>query len=37
MALSKGIINAAGIVGESNLNDLQQRVEKAVFGYLDLD
>ncbi|HCU0825034.1 TPA: TetR/AcrR family transcriptional regulator [Acinetobacter baumannii] len=37
IALSKGIINAAGIAGESNLNDLQQRVEKAVFGYLDLD
>ncbi|MBW3035078.1 TetR/AcrR family transcriptional regulator, partial [Acinetobacter baumannii] len=32
MALSKGIINAAGIAGENNLNDLQQRVEKAVFG-----
>ncbi|EHU1924301.1 TetR/AcrR family transcriptional regulator [Acinetobacter baumannii] len=37
MALSKGIINAAGIAGENNLNDLQQRVEKAVFGYLYLD
>ncbi|OAM07678.1 TetR family transcriptional regulator [Acinetobacter baumannii] len=37
IALSKGMINAAGIAGESNLNDLQQRVEKAVFGYLDLD
>ncbi|SSO37238.1 TetR/AcrR family transcriptional regulator [Acinetobacter nosocomialis] len=36
IALSKGIINAAGIAGESNLNHLQQRVEKAVFGYLDL-
>jgi hypothetical protein len=36
IALSKGMINAAGIVGESDLNDLQQRVEKAVFGYLDL-
>ncbi len=31
------MINAAGIVGESDLNHLQQRVEKAVFGYLDLD
>lgn len=31
------MINAAGIAGESNLNDLQQRVEKAVFGYLDPD
>ncbi|MDC5514914.1 TetR/AcrR family transcriptional regulator [Acinetobacter baumannii] len=37
IALSKGIINAAGIAEESDLNDLQQRVEKAVFGYLDLD
>ena len=37
IALSKGMINAAGIVGESNLNHLQQRVENAVFGYLDLD
>lgn len=36
IALSKGMINAAGITGESDLNDLQQRVEKAVFGYLDL-
>ncbi|MFX6608852.1 TetR/AcrR family transcriptional regulator, partial [Acinetobacter baumannii] len=27
---------AAGIAGESDLNHLQQRVEKAVFGYLDL-
>ncbi|NUE94496.1 TetR/AcrR family transcriptional regulator [Acinetobacter seifertii] len=36
IALSKGMINAAGIVGESDLNDLQQRVERAVFGYLDL-
>ncbi|HAV5967238.1 TPA: TetR/AcrR family transcriptional regulator [Acinetobacter baumannii] len=37
IALSKGMINAAGIAGESDLNDLQQRVENAVFGYLDLD
>ncbi len=37
IALSKGMINAAGIAGENDLNDLQQRVEKAVFGYLDLD
>ncbi|MEQ1065570.1 TetR/AcrR family transcriptional regulator [Acinetobacter sp. XH1741] len=36
IALSKGMINAAGIAGESDLNYLQQRVEKAVFGYLDL-
>ncbi|HEE6563133.1 TetR/AcrR family transcriptional regulator [Acinetobacter baumannii] len=36
IALSKGMINAAGIAGESDLNDLQQRVEKAVFGYLNL-
>ncbi|MCY1186447.1 hypothetical protein D9M73_273230 [compost metagenome] len=36
IALSKGMINASGIVGESDLNHLQQRVEKAVFGYLDL-
>lgn len=36
IALSKGMINAAGIAGESDLNQLQQRVEKAVFGYLDL-
>ncbi|WP_151828388.1 TetR/AcrR family transcriptional regulator [Acinetobacter oleivorans] len=36
IALSKGMINAAGIAGESDLNHLQQRVEKAVFGYLDL-
>ncbi|MDN8229005.1 TetR/AcrR family transcriptional regulator [Acinetobacter baumannii] len=36
IALSKGMINAAGIVGESDLNHLQQRVEKAVFGYLEL-
>lgn len=37
IALSKGMINAAGIAGESDLKNLQQRVEKAVFGYLDLD
>ncbi|MDR6797839.1 TetR/AcrR family transcriptional regulator [Acinetobacter calcoaceticus] len=36
IALSKGMINAAGIAGESDLNYLQQRVEKTVFGYLDL-
>lgn len=36
IALSKGMINAAGIAGESDLKKLQQRVEKAVFGYLDL-
>lgn len=36
LALSKGMINAAGMAGESDLNDLQQRVEKAVFGYLGL-
>lgn len=36
IALSKGMINAAGIAGESDLNRLQQRVEKAVLGYLDL-
>ncbi|MBO1281667.1 TetR/AcrR family transcriptional regulator [Acinetobacter nosocomialis] len=37
IALSKGMINAAGIAGESDLNNLQQRVEKAVLGYLDLN
>ncbi|MDC5595993.1 TetR/AcrR family transcriptional regulator [Acinetobacter baumannii] len=36
IALSKGMINAAGIAGEGDLKNLQQRVEKAVFGYLDL-
>ncbi|WP_407545624.1 TetR/AcrR family transcriptional regulator [Acinetobacter baumannii] len=36
IALSKGMINAAGIAGESDLNDLQQRVEKAVFGCLKI-
>lgn len=36
IALSKGMINAAGIAEENDLNYLQQRVEKAVFGYLDL-
>ncbi|WP_252060423.1 TetR/AcrR family transcriptional regulator [Acinetobacter sp. AHP123] len=36
IALSKGMINVAGIAGESDLNHLQQRVEKAVFGYLNL-
>ena len=36
IALSKGMINAAGIAGESDLNHLQQRVERAVFGYLEL-
>ncbi|AZC01081.1 TetR/AcrR family transcriptional regulator [Acinetobacter pittii] len=36
IALSKGMINTAGIAGESDLNGLQQRVEKAVFGYLGL-
>lgn len=36
IALSKGMINAAGIAGERDLNHLQQRVEKAVFGYLEL-
>ncbi|MGN2485689.1 TetR/AcrR family transcriptional regulator [Acinetobacter calcoaceticus] len=36
IALSKGMINAAGIAGESDLKKLQQRVEKAVFGYLEL-
>ena len=37
IALSKGMINAAGIAGENDLNHLQQRVEKAVFGYLGLN
>lgn len=37
IALSKGMINTASIAGESDLENLQQRVEKAVFGYLDLD
>ncbi|MCZ1179646.1 TetR/AcrR family transcriptional regulator [Acinetobacter pittii] len=36
IALSKGMINAAGMAGESDLNHLQQRVGKAVFGYLEL-
>ncbi|MFV5480192.1 TetR/AcrR family transcriptional regulator [Acinetobacter baumannii] len=36
IALSKGMINAAGIAGESDLENLQLRVEKAVFGYLEL-
>ncbi|MFW6498677.1 TetR/AcrR family transcriptional regulator [Acinetobacter baumannii] len=36
IALSKGMINAAGIAGEGDLNNLQQRVEKAVFGYLKI-
>ncbi|EPK5416505.1 TetR/AcrR family transcriptional regulator [Acinetobacter baumannii] len=36
IALSKGMINAAGIAGEGDLKNLQQRVEKVVFGYLDL-
>jgi Transcriptional regulator len=36
IALSKGMINAADMAGESDLNHLQQRVEKAVFGYLNL-
>lgn len=36
IALSKGMINAAGIAGESDLRNLQQRVEKALFGYLEL-
>lgn len=36
IALSKGMINTAGIAGESDLENLQQRVEKAVFGYLEL-
>lgn len=36
IALSKGMINAAGIAEESDLKNLQQRVEKAVFGYLEL-
>lgn len=36
IALSKGMINTAGIAGESDLKHLQQRVEKAVFGYLGL-
>ncbi|WP_044103414.1 TetR/AcrR family transcriptional regulator [Acinetobacter pittii] len=36
IALSKGMINAAGIAEENDLNYLQQRVEKAVFGYLEL-
>ncbi|NUF13651.1 TetR/AcrR family transcriptional regulator [Acinetobacter oleivorans] len=36
IALSKGMINVAGIAAESDLNHLQQRVEKAVFGYLEL-
>jgi hypothetical protein len=30
------MINAAGMAVESDLNHLQQRVEKAVFGYLNL-
>ncbi|WP_336012092.1 TetR/AcrR family transcriptional regulator [Acinetobacter calcoaceticus] len=36
IALSKGMINAADIAEENDLNYLQQRVEKAVFGYLNL-
>lgn len=36
IAISKGMINEVGIAGESDLKNLQQRVEKAVFGYLDL-
>lgn len=36
IALSKGIINVAAIAGETDLKDLHSRVEKAVFGYLEL-
>ncbi len=36
IAISKGMINEVGIAGESDLKNLKQRVEKAVFGYLDL-
>jgi len=36
IALTKGIINTAGIAGERDLNDLQQRVERVVLGYLGL-
>ena len=36
IALSKGMINVAGIAGESDLNHLYRRVEKAVLGYLVL-
>ncbi|RQS71262.1 TetR/AcrR family transcriptional regulator [Burkholderia sp. Bp8963] len=36
VALSKGMINAAGVAGESDKAALKQRVRRAVFGYLGL-
>ncbi|MGM3277110.1 TetR/AcrR family transcriptional regulator [Ralstonia sp. 24A2] len=36
VALSKGMIDAAGVAGESDKAALKQRVRRAVFGYLEL-
>ncbi|WP_205669590.1 TetR/AcrR family transcriptional regulator [Acinetobacter sp. MB5] len=36
IALSKGMINVAAITGETDLENLQSRVKKAVYGYLGL-
>lgn len=36
IAISKGIINVAAIAKEKNIDDIQHRVEKAIYGYLEI-
>lgn len=36
IAISKGMINTAGMTGEFDVEDLQRRVERAIYGYLAL-
>ena len=35
MAITKGMVDAAGVRGETDRHDLSIRVRRAVFGYLD--
>jgi hypothetical protein len=36
-ALTRGMIDAAGLFGETQIASLEQRVRRAVFGYLNLE
>ncbi|MFG1214452.1 hypothetical protein V5F72_11760 [Xanthobacter flavus] len=36
-ALTRGMIDAAGLFGETEIASLEQRVQRAVYGYLRLD
>lgn len=36
IAISKGMINVAAIAKETNIKDIQHRVEKAIYGYLEI-